>query len=118
MPSPIDEEFRLLRVLDVSRCASEFDQSDFNPRMATDGLATRHAEGFANVVGSLDRNVNQRVIATDSADATNRSLNEVSVVVELMAPLKVAVALSLAGTPELRVDVAIGFLGGRDDARQ
>ena len=74
------------------------------------------AERVTHVVGDPPGDVDELVGPV--VRPGHRRLQQVAVVVQLVAPLQVAVAGRLAGAPEHRVEVAVGLLGRGDRRRQ
>ena len=113
----LDEPRRLVEVALVAGFAGQLDEPELDLRMAADPLDAAVGERLAHVVGDARRDGDELVV-TRCAPPGHRRLQQMAVVVQLVAPLEVAVARRLAGPPEHRVEVAVRFLGRGDHRRQ
>ncbi len=116
--APLKEAAGLLDVPRLIQEPTEFDQAHLDPGMSADRFATTVPELADDVVGDRARDRHERVIGAGDSAAGDGRLEQVPVVVELVAPLEVAVARCLAFAAEVGVEVAIGFLRGCDDRGQ
>ena len=117
MPAAIDEQLRLLQVPLFTGQPGEFDQAELDLGMAADAFDSTGAEGLTHMVGGPLRDLDEQ-IAPPGPRPGHRRLEHVPVAVQLMAPLQVAIAIRLAGTPEHCVEVAVTLLGRGDDPGQ
>ena len=110
--APVDEQRGLVEVALLTRHAGQLDQAQLDLGVTADALDPAGTERRAHVVGGAARDLDERVVARRprSRDA---GLEQVAEVVQLVAPLEVAVARLLARSPEHRVEVAVGLLRRR-----
>ena len=111
------ERRRLIEVALFAGVAGQFGESELDLRMPANPLDPAIGERVAHMVGD-PRGDGDKLVAPRRAPSRHRRLEEVAVVVQLVAPLQVAVARPLAGTAEHRVEIAVRLLSRCDDLGQ
>ena len=116
--APLDEQRRLIEVALLSGRGGRARRARARPRDARQPARSHHRR----TCRTRGRRPAGRCRRTSSDPAVlrprHRRLEQVAVVVQLVAPLEVAVARRLAGAPEHGVEVAVGLLRRGDHRRQ
>ena len=115
--APPDERRRLIEIALLSGLAGQLDEPELDLRMPANALDPTIGERVAHVVGDPPGDGDE-LVGSHRPGPRHRRLKQVSVVVQLVAPLQIAVALRLAGAPEHGVEVAVGLLRRGDHRRQ
>jgi hypothetical protein len=95
VPTARKEQPRLIQILLIAGGASELDEPEFDLRMAADRSDAAVAEGLAHMIGGAPSDLDKLVLDA-GPDPGDRSLEQVTDVVELMPPLEVGVSRRLA----------------------
>ncbi len=111
----LHEQRGLREVALVAGDAAELDEGRLDLGVPAHRLDTAGPEHLADEVGGPLGDLDEPVVgARPGARPRDRGLQQVADAVELVAPLQVRPALPLTGPAELRVEVAVRLLRGRD----
>ena len=117
VPASLQEERSLMQVTLLTGEPGQFHQPELDLGMSPHPLDAAGTECLADVVGGSSRHIDEEVVLPGPGPGQG-SLEHVAVAVQLVAPLQVAVARGLTGTPEHGVEIAVVLLHRSDHLGQ